>query len=293
MGLGPSAVSAVGGRLPCAPSPSSTPFRLDRAAAGPRPLETRTGRTACPVALPFLATRRPLAGPQAAAGAPVRPGPSRKLEHCQCPTPALEPGNSVRMGTDRRGPEGSRFFPPLFRVRLAQGVPKKLAGSPAASVTPAASGRRKSALLLATNPETTHTLKRAGASEVHLFPDNGIVPAWLQPQPPQRKRKAVFSLLWAGRLELRKGFPLALEALAAARSAPVRMLVAGAGPMESAWRKLTRTMGLQKQVQFLGMVPWNDMRDLFLNVDALFLHQAFTIPFLQSFWRPWPADFPS
>ncbi|MDD1749472.1 MAG: glycosyltransferase family 4 protein [Methanothrix sp.] len=129
---------------------------------------------------------------------------------------------------------------------------------------------QKSALLLSTNRETAQALEKAGAERVRLFPDNGIPPGLLPQNLPERKPETALTLLWAGRLERIKGLPLALEALARVKSTPVRMLVAGDGPMDAPWRELTRTLGVQGSVEFLGRIPWREMPRLFLKADAFF-----------------------
>lgn len=125
-----------------------------------------------------------------------------------------------------------------------------------------------SALILATNRESVQVLEAAGAKSVRLFLDIGIPPDDLPRTPPSRRPEDGLTLLWAGRLEPRKALPLALEALAQTQDGRLRLLVAGDGPQRRIWEAQTQRLGLQRQVQFLGGVPWDKMPDLFRQADA-------------------------
>jgi glycosyltransferase involved in cell wall biosynthesis len=62
-------------------------------------------------------------------------------------------------------------------------------------------------------------------------------------------------LHWTGHLEHRKGLRLALEALGQVKETPWRMVVSGAGPLESDCRRLTARLNLANRVTFQGIVP--------------------------------------
>jgi glycosyltransferase involved in cell wall biosynthesis len=128
---------------------------------------------------------------------------------------------------------------------------------------------QRSALLLATNRETANVLQEAGAPRVQLFIDNGIATGHLPAIVPQRSGQKSLTLLWAGRLEPRKALALALEAVAHVGHLPVRLIVAGEGPLRSECEKLSERMGLQDRVEFLGLVPWEKMPEVFRRADAL------------------------
>jgi glycosyltransferase involved in cell wall biosynthesis len=126
---------------------------------------------------------------------------------------------------------------------------------------------QRCALLLATNRETVKLLERAGAHEVRLFLDTGLAPDYLPASPPKRKTGPQLTLLWAGRLESRKALPLALEALAQMVDVPVRLLVAGDGPLRSAWEAKAQQLGGLDRVRFMGQIPWESMTELFRQAD--------------------------
>jgi glycosyltransferase involved in cell wall biosynthesis len=126
-----------------------------------------------------------------------------------------------------------------------------------------------SALVLATNPETAEILRRAGASHVELFYDNGIVPEQLARRRAQRGAGDPLELVWAGRLEVRKGLPLALAAMARVSDLPVRLSIAGQGPLRSAYERQAAALGLTEKVRFLGLVPRERLlADIFASSDG-------------------------
>jgi len=126
----------------------------------------------------------------------------------------------------------------------------------------------RSAAILAANKETMHLLEKAGARRVHLFPDTGSLPELIVGSPPKPGCRSEFTLLWVGRLEHRKALPLALEALAQVRDIPVRLLVAGDGPLCAKWKRLAGALCVEDRVQFLGQVSWSRMPELYRQADA-------------------------
>ena len=126
----------------------------------------------------------------------------------------------------------------------------------------------RAALLLATNRETADVLRRAGAGDVVLSLDNGLLMDDTPPHRPKRLASSPLTLLWAGRLEPRKSLPLAIEAMAERRHQPVRLIVAGDGPMRASWEGQAKAAGLEDRVQFLGQVPRAKMASVFRDADA-------------------------
>lgn len=95
------------------------------------------------------------------------------------------------------------------------------------------------------------------------------------PSPPtaaarSRYRKgASHCLLTVARLDPHKGHAMVLRALATyLRDIPgIRYLIAGSGPQESALRNLALSLALERQVDFLGYVPDEDLPDLYRAAD--------------------------
>jgi glycosyltransferase involved in cell wall biosynthesis len=125
---------------------------------------------------------------------------------------------------------------------------------------------KKSALVLAKNPETARVLLKLGAPRAEVYFDNGITASAVEDYAP--RNNAALELLWAGRLEARKGLPIALEAVAKLTDIPVRLRIAGDGPEKSACEALAAKLNLGQRVEFLGKVPWPQMPDLFRTSDA-------------------------
>ncbi len=127
---------------------------------------------------------------------------------------------------------------------------------------------RQSALVLAANRETVGVLETAGARGVRLFPDVGIPPDYLPPAPHERPVRPDLTLLWAGRLHPRKGFALALEALARTADVPARLVVAGDGALRVQFERVASALGLASRVTFLGGVAWQRLPEVFRRADA-------------------------
>lgn len=127
---------------------------------------------------------------------------------------------------------------------------------------------RNSALVLATNHESLRLLRRGGAQNARLFLDSGVRDDFLPPMPPKRDRGKLLKLLWAGVFEWRKCLPLAMEALRLLEDVPLRLLVAGKGPLKADWQRRAEGMGLNGRVEFLGYVPHSDMPALYRSADA-------------------------
>jgi glycosyltransferase involved in cell wall biosynthesis len=75
-------------------------------------------------------------------------------------------------------------------------------------------------------------------------------------------------LLWVGKLIPRKALPLALEALLQVKDLPVRLLIAGEGPMKQEWMNLARHLGLEDRARFLGFVELGRMPELYRSAHA-------------------------
>jgi glycosyltransferase involved in cell wall biosynthesis len=128
---------------------------------------------------------------------------------------------------------------------------------------------RSCSVIFATNRDTADLLNRAGATGVRMLLDCGLPPAYGPAcLPSSLSRPRDFTLLWAGRLEHRKGLALALQALAKVKHTPVKLLIAGRGPQQEQLESLTRELGLAEQVRFLGSVPYDQMPGLFESTSA-------------------------
>ena len=172
------------------------------------------------------------------------------------------------------GPLGGGQAAPLrFGRYLGKGVLREAARTVRRHMMPFSPPLRRavanSAVILATNGETVEVLRRAGASRVDLFLDGGVRADQFVERQRVRRAGDRLELMWAGRLEPRKALPLALEALARLPDVPVRLRIAGEGPLRAAYERQAAALGLSDKVHFLGLVPRAALlRDFFATSDA-------------------------
>lgn len=122
---------------------------------------------------------------------------------------------------------------------------------------------REAAAVFAANRETQAVLRRAGARDVPLVVDIGVPPEIFAEPPPPRPVDGPFTVLWAGRIEPRKGLALLLEAARLVEVPGIRFVVAGSGPEEDAMRRRAAALGLGDRVAFLGQTPWRELQSLY------------------------------
>ncbi len=127
---------------------------------------------------------------------------------------------------------------------------------------------QQAGVVFATNEETAKLLKQVGAPRVEFLLDCGLPVAMVPANEPERMSTALFTVLWAGRLEHRKGLALVLQALARQPQLPMRLLVAGSGPQENEFRALSERLAVNGRVHFLGAVPYSEMAGLFRSSSA-------------------------
>lgn len=127
---------------------------------------------------------------------------------------------------------------------------------------------RSADLVLATNHETAAIVRRAGARRVEMLLDSGFALADPGQYARQRPADAPFTLLWAGRLEPRKGLLLGLEALAQLNRPDIRLLIAGDGPQRPQIEAAIDRLHLRDRALLLGQVPYAQMTQRFAESDA-------------------------
>lgn len=113
----------------------------------------------------------------------------------------------------------------------------------------------KAAVILAATQATRASLQAGRDPRFVSMCENGVdlnlfeAAPW--PTPPSAEQP--LRILFAGRLVPFKGLAMLLRAVAeCAREFPVRLTVAGDGPMAAEWRQEAQTLGLLEQVEFLG-----------------------------------------
>lgn len=136
--------------------------------------------------------------------------------------------------------------------------------------------------VLATSPRyaaSSAFLRRVPPERLRVVPLGIQAPA-LRPDPDRARERfgAGPNLVFVGQLRYYKGLGSLLEALALLRQESAgalrpRLLVAGRGPMETAWRAKGAALGLEDQVRWLGALDDRD-RDLLLAAGDLYVLPA-------------------
>ncbi|WP_297859873.1 glycosyltransferase family 4 protein [Meiothermus sp.] len=127
---------------------------------------------------------------------------------------------------------------------------------------------RHTSLILATNAETESLLRRAGARRIEMFNVSGLPDSYVPSEPPAHPHQPTMTLLWAGRLESMKAPLLMLQIMQQVADLPVRLLVAGDGPLRPMCEAKAKEFGIEHKVQFLGRVNWHQMKELYRSADA-------------------------
>ena len=168
---------------------------------------------------------------------------------------------------------GGPTAPAAFRRYFGSGWYKEVLRTLRVKVAPRLPGLRRavrgSALILSTNPETTHALMAAGGRQVRFFPNIGVPEQMMGHSPAKHAPgRPELVILWVGRLIPLKGLPLALEALSRIeRALPVRLRVVGDGPLRADMEDLAQSLGISDRVEFVGAVPWSQMIDYYSEAD--------------------------
>jgi glycosyltransferase involved in cell wall biosynthesis len=121
--------------------------------------------------------------------------------------------------------------------------------------------------VLAINDETAALLHAVGAPASRRFLEVGIDDGSIVSSVRGRSNSGALVIAWVGRLEPHKGLPLALEALKKT-GGDVRLEIAGDGYMRSAYQRLAEKLGVTDRIRFLGQLPRDQVRDLYLRADA-------------------------
>jgi glycosyltransferase involved in cell wall biosynthesis len=150
---------------------------------------------------------------------------------------------------------------------------------------------RSSAVTLVDNSETAVACRRLGGRDVRFMLSYGLSPDWLSAARPRPPGPPV--ILWAGRLLARKAPVLAVQAFAELRrTVSARLVMAGDGPLRGQVRAAVERYGLAGDVELLGHVTWDDVKNLYDSASVLLftsLRESFGAPFLEALGRGLPA----
>lgn len=150
---------------------------------------------------------------------------------------------------------------------------------------------QNAAVTLVTNSATEAACRRLGARDVRYFLDSGLPQEWVsRPRQPPTGVPVVF---WAGRMLPRKAPVLAVRAFAELRkTTQARLVMAGEGPLHGQVRAAVESLGIAKDVDLLGQVPWDEITRLYDTASLLLftsLRESFGTQLLESMGRGLPV----
>lgn len=151
---------------------------------------------------------------------------------------------------------------------------------------------RHAAVTLACNSDTANAARRAGGTDVRLMMADALPNDWVI--EARDKPAGTPLVLWVGRMLRRKAPTLAIEAFGELRrQMPARMIMAGGeGPMLPEVRAAVDRLGLAGDVELLGQVPWDQVRDLYASASVFLftsLRESFGGQFLEALGKGLPA----
>jgi len=150
---------------------------------------------------------------------------------------------------------------------------------------------RNAAVVLVTNTATESACRRFGARDVRYFLDSGIPREWVS--RPRQRPAGVPVVFWAGRMLTRKAPVLAMRAFAELRkTTPARLVMAGEGFLSQQVRDTAERLGIAKDVDLLGQVPWDDIALLYDSASLLLftsLRESFGTQILEAMGRGLPV----
>lgn len=121
---------------------------------------------------------------------------------------------------------------------------------------------------------------------VHIIPLGFVKPVFVQKSRAELQipeDRTIF--ISVGRLVKRKGYAFAIQALSTLTATTFHYYIIGDGPEEADLKNLASSLGLEKNITFLGHVP-DDMKFQYLAVSDIFLlpsiHEGFGICLLEA-----------
>jgi glycosyltransferase involved in cell wall biosynthesis len=115
---------------------------------------------------------------------------------------------------------------------------------------------RRSRVAIATTADTAQCLKKLHANNVHIIPGIGLSSSEIQElEQLHLANSQEIRFISIGRLLHWKGFHLGLQAFAKARLSHSEYWILGEGPEQKRLQELAQTLGISKQVRFLGRLP--------------------------------------
>lgn len=129
---------------------------------------------------------------------------------------------------------------------------------------------RKASKIYFSNKETKNFLidKIGDSSKCSILTEIGIKQEEIQ-RKNRKKPHEIFTFLWAGRMEYRKGLEFLFEAL---EHLPMKkkwqLILCGTGTEMKRYQKICKTKSYSERVKFLGVVPYEKMKSIYEEGDV-------------------------
>lgn len=129
---------------------------------------------------------------------------------------------------------------------------------------------KKAKVIIPSNIDTYELAKKAGAKNLELILDAALPDNFFpDTRPDKSKATSTFNLLWVGRFLPRKGILLVLEVMAQLKNYPdIKITVVGDGETKPEFLKTVERLGLQKSVNWVGKVPYDQVKEFYASHDT-------------------------
>lgn len=129
----------------------------------------------------------------------------------------------------------------------------------------------RASLVLTKTEDTRAALPKHFQAKAVVFPEIGIdLRATAVSVPQTRSPGQPLEILFAGRLLGWKGAHLAIRAFAlvAAKGKSVRLTIVGSGPLLGWLQSLSKELGIDRQVRWIGQIPQKDLFELYSQMHC-------------------------
>jgi len=136
---------------------------------------------------------------------------------------------------------------------------------------------KKADAVIAVSDFIKNLLMEAGINNVRTI--YNIAPDWDNPAIEEKADDKVI-IFSAGRLEKKKGFHVLIKAMkdVVRENKNVELIIAGEKPYRHELEKLVRELELDEYVQFVGRVPFNEMKEYYFKSDIVVMPSIWIEP---------------
>lgn len=128
--------------------------------------------------------------------------------------------------------------------------------------------RSVKALVTVSQKTADYITEISGRTDIHIIP-NGIITDSQGLSEKKDTKENKIKCVFVGSLIKYKGVHFAIEAISKAisKGIDISLDIIGDGPERKALEKLSSKLGVERQINFLGMLPQQDVRNRLLNYD--------------------------